>query len=55
MNELSFETKLIEYITSGTVTVSEDDFQKGNIYETAKDYVVKTKLWQYRNDIRTTE
>ncbi len=55
MNELNFESELIKYITSGTITVSEDDFQKSNIRETAKDYVVKTKLWQYRDDIRTTE
>ena len=54
MNELNFESELIKYITSGTITVSEDDFQKSNIRETAKDYVVKTKLWQYRVDIKTT-
>lgn len=57
MNETQFETELIQYITSGTVTKPEhlegiSDFM---VSETSVDYVVKTKLWKYEPKIRTTE
>ncbi len=57
MNEEQFETELIQYITSGTITKPEhlegiSDFM---VIETSVDYVVKTKLWKYEPKIRTTE
>lgn len=57
MNEEQFETELIQYITSGTITKPEhlegiSDFM---VSETSADYVVKTKLWKYEPKIKTTE
>lgn len=57
MNEEQFETELIQYITSGTITKPEhlegiSDFM---VSETSTDYVVKTKLWKYEPKIKTTE
>lgn len=54
MNEQQFETELIQYITSGTITKPEH--LDGLIAkEKSLDYVVKTKLWKYEPDIKTTE
>jgi len=47
MDELSFESDLIQYITSGKVTSPEMGTTTSVINEKAKDYIVKTKLWQY--------
>lgn len=57
MREAQFETELIQYITSGTITSLKGDVASGaaGIGESAKDYVVKTKLWKYEPDIKTTE
>lgn len=57
MNESRFETELIQYITSGTITSPEEaeQIQNGIIQEKKKDYVVKTKLWKYEPGIKTTE
>lgn len=57
MNEDQFETELIQYITSGTITKPEhiegiSDFM---VSETSVDYVIKTKLWKYEPKIKTTE
>lgn len=57
MKEQQFETELIEYITTGTVTVAEppiaiSDFM---IKDPKADYIVKTKLWKYEPHIKTTE
>ncbi len=57
MNEEQFETELIQYITSGTITKPEhlegiSDFKVG---EKPACYGVKTKLWKYEPKIKTTE
>lgn len=57
MNEEQFETELIQYITSGTITKPEhlegiSDFM---VSEKSADYVVKTKLWKYEPKIKTME
>ena len=57
MNETQFETELIQYITSGTITKPEhlEGISDFIVSETSVDYVVKTKLWKYEPKIRTTE
>jgi type I restriction enzyme R subunit len=57
MNERQFETELIQYITSGTITTPEHLGRIGglSIKESKEDYVVKTKLWKYEPYIKTTE
>ncbi|WP_039651891.1 type I restriction endonuclease subunit R [Clostridium tyrobutyricum] len=57
MNEEQFETELIQYITSGSITRPEhlegiSDFM---VSEKPADYCVKTKLWKYESKIKTTE
>ena len=56
MNESQFETELIQFITTGTITNLEDldgipEFQTGCI----ENKVIKTKLWKYEKNIKTTE
>jgi type I restriction enzyme, R subunit len=54
MNENQFETELIQYITSGTITKPEH--LEGIIAsEKPVDYAVKTKLWKYEPNIKTTD
>jgi type I restriction enzyme R subunit len=57
MNEYQFETELIQYITSGTITKPDHLEGIGDfiISEKAVDYVVKTKLWKYEPNIKTTD
>lgn len=57
MNELQFETELIQYITSGTITKPEhlEGVVTGTLKEKSADYVVKTKLWKHEPTIKTTE
>ncbi|MEG6521520.1 type I restriction endonuclease subunit R [Desulfotomaculum sp. 1211_IL3151] len=57
MNENQFETELIQYITSGTITKPEHLEGIGDFVakESKVDYVVKTKLWKYEPNIKTTE
>lgn len=57
MNENQFETELIQYITSGTITKPEHMEGIGDFVskESNADYVVKTKLWKYEPSIKTTE
>lgn len=56
MNENQFETELIQYITTGTITSPESlvgipEFSAGGL----GNRVVKTKLWKYEPSIKTTE
>ncbi|WKY49101.1 HsdR family type I site-specific deoxyribonuclease [Eubacteriaceae bacterium ES3] len=57
MTENQFETELIEYITSGTITNSgrNDSNTTNHVIENPAHYVVKTKLWKYEPDIKTTD
>lgn len=57
MNENQFETELIQYITSGTITKPDhlagiNDFMAN---ESPTNYVVKTKQWKYEPKIKTTD
>lgn len=56
MDEKQFETELIQYITSGTITKPEHLEGIGDfVAESNVDYVIKTKLWKYEPSIKTTE
>lgn len=57
MNENQFENDLIQYITNGVITKPEHfkGIRVSAVNETSIDYVVKTKLWKYEPDIKTTE
>ncbi|WP_178023511.1 type I restriction endonuclease subunit R [uncultured Paenibacillus sp.] len=57
MTENQFETELIQYLTSGTITKQEYLEGIGNSVakESNVDYIVKTKLWKYEPHIKTTE
>jgi type I restriction enzyme R subunit len=57
MNEEQFETELIQYITSGTITKPEhlEGISGFTVNEKPADYCVKTKLWKYEPKIKTTE
>lgn len=56
MNENQFESELIQYITRGEITNSMlcDGRGAGVPRESPPDYVLKTKLWKYEPDIKTT-
>ena len=54
MNELQFESELIQYLCSGVVSQLEPSGW-GVVREKPIDYVVRTKLWEYKSDIKTTE
>lgn len=56
MKENQFETELIQYITSGTITKPEhlEGISDFVAKESHVDYVVKTKLWKYEPNIKTT-
>ncbi|SHI19419.1 type I restriction endonuclease subunit R [Desulfosporosinus lacus] len=56
MKEKEFETELIQYITSGTITKPEHLEGSGDFVakESQVNYVVKTKLWNYEPNIKTT-
>ena len=57
MNELQFENELIQYLCNGAITKSPWDAgdEAWFVKEPTKDYIVKTKLWTYEPDIKTTE
>lgn len=56
MTENRFETELIQYLTSGTITKQEHLEGLGVVVkESNVDYIVKTKLWKYEPNIKTTE
>lgn len=52
MNENQFETKLIQHLTGGVGTQSEDNTL---VRETVESYGVKIKQWKYEPAIKTTE
>lgn len=57
MTENQFETELIQYLTSGKISNlknSEEIDYKGT-KENKAEYTTKTKLWEYKPEIRTTE
>lgn len=54
MNEQQFESELIQYLCSGTITPPEQQGW-GVVREHPVDYVVKTKLWKYEPHIKTTD
>lgn len=54
MNEDQFESELIQYLCSGSVS-STENFEWGSVKENPIDYVVKTKLWKYEPKIKTTD
>ena len=54
MDELKFESELIQYLCSGTVA-SPEPSGWGVVRESPVDYVVKTKLWKHEPDIKTTD
>ena len=57
MNEEQFETELIQYITSGTITKPEhiEGISGSMVSERPADYGVKKKLWKYEAKIKTTD
>lgn len=57
MNEEQFETELIQYITSGTITKPEhlEVISGFTVSEKSADYCVKTKLWKYEPKIKTAD
>ncbi|NRW80119.1 hypothetical protein DFH63_004910 [Clostridium beijerinckii] len=57
MREDKFETELIQYITTGAITKSEhlEGLGEFAIAENNVDYVVKSKLWTYEPEIKSTE
>lgn len=54
MDELQFETELIRYLCHGAVSSTQLP-DAGSVAERPIDYVVKTKLWKYEPDIKTTD
>ncbi len=54
MGELQFETELIRYLCHGAVSSTQSP-DVGSVAERPVDYVVKTKLWKYEPDIKTTD
>ena len=57
MNENQFESELIQYITTGRISSGEatDAYGGLSVREPTIDYIVKTKLWKYEPDIKTTD
>lgn len=57
MTEAEFETELIQYLTTGAITKPEHLEGLGEfvVSESSADYVVKSKLWTYKPEIKTTE
>ncbi len=56
MNELAFETELIQYITTGTITQPEHlEGLEWSVSDSSTLYAVKSKLWTYEPGIKTTE
>lgn len=55
-SELQFESDLIQYLCSGTITQPRSSSEQwGVVRERAVDYVVKTKLWKHEPHIKTTD
>jgi len=49
MTEIGFEKALIEYLCTGVIT------PENSLMEDYGNYIVRTKLWQYEPEIKTTE
>ena len=55
MNESEFETKLIQYLSSGVIL---EESNNSMVKEENADYIVKNvkkKLWEYKPEIKTTQ
>lgn len=57
MTEAEFETELIQYLTTGAITKPEHLEGLGEfvVAESSAHYIVKSKLWTYKPEIKTTE
>ena len=55
MKEAEFETELIQYLTTGTISVTKGKGKGFTSKEPVSDYCIKTQLWHYEPTIRTTE
>lgn len=55
MDEITFETELIQYLTSGTIINPEFVDGIPEFSFNSSDRVIKTKLWKYEPSIKTTE
>ena len=55
MNEARFETELIQYLSSGTIPVTKGAGNGLQSKESASEYCIRTKLWSYEPEIKTTE
>ncbi|HEY2493725.1 MAG TPA: HsdR family type I site-specific deoxyribonuclease [Paenibacillus sp.] len=57
MTENQFETELIQYLTSGTITKPEhlEGISNFVVNESNMDYIVKKKHWKYESTIKTTD
>lgn len=51
MTENIFESKLIEYLSSGVITEKTEEIEEKPL----KYNIIREKLWEYRSDIKTTE
>lgn len=54
MNENQFETELIQYLCTGTISHTMDT-EWGSVKEKPADYLATTKRWKYEPGIKTTE
>lgn len=52
MEELAFENDLIQYLSTGAIATSNVSNKLG---EEVDSYIIKSKLWQYKPDIKTTD
>ena len=57
MNENQFEIELIQYLTGGRITDSKrsDASDDLRMREKSDNYIIKTKLWKYESNIKTTD
>ena len=55
MKETQFETELIQYLASGTIPVTKGAGKGLQSKEPISEYCIKTKLWSYEPEIKTTE
>lgn len=55
MNENQFESRLIEYLSTGIVSRNLDPREIEEPNGELQGYITKTKLWKYEKNIKTTE
>ena len=53
MNELEFEQQLVEQLSTGSITLTQDVGEQSAPY--GGRFVYKSKLWKYEPHIKTTE